>query len=215
MKKTSSKTSGSTSTTTKENPKLMLSKAINALSAKQEAFVKAVEMMNELKKEEILKYDLEIEAKQDELDRLDEEFKHKLKSKQIETDHLISEYQYDGALKILKDRDEVPIGAEEYRRIKEELNHLKTDIDKRVGDAVSIEKAESKRAIQSAISNAQLTHKAETAVLSATVDQQRKEIETLQRANDKLNDEIAAQRELTKQVANAARAAPITQQIGK
>ena len=141
--------------------------------------------------------------------------KHKLKNKQIETDQLIAEYQYEGALKILKEREEVPISAEEYKRMREELTHLRTDIDKRISDALTSERVESKRGMQAAISNAQLSHKADTAVLTATVDQQKKEIETLQRANDKLNDDIAAQRELTKEVANAGRAAPITQQIGK
>lgn len=199
----------------RQNPKLVLSKALNALASKQDAFIKAVETMEELKKEELIKYDLEIEAKQEELDKLDEQFKHKQKNKQIETDQLFAEYQYDGALKILKEREEIPISAEEYKRMREELTHLRGDIDKRVADAIAIEKADSKKSMSAAIANANLSHKADTAVLTATVDQLRNQIETLQNANEKLNEEIAAQRDLTKQVAQAARAAPITQQIGK
>jgi HAMP domain-containing protein len=205
----------SATTTSRENPKLLLAKAISQLSAKQDAFVKAVETMEELKKDEIIKYDLEIEAKQHELDELEEKFKHQIKNKQIETDQLLAEYSYEGALKILKERQEIPIGSDEYQHMKEELNHLKSDIKNQIESAIAIEKVESKRAISAAISNSDLKHKAETAVLTATVDQQKKEIETLQKAIDKLNDEIAAQRELTKSVAQAARAAPITQQIGK
>jgi polyhydroxyalkanoate synthesis regulator phasin len=204
-----------TTSNTRENPKLLLSKAINALATKQDAFIKAVESMEELKREEIVKYDLEIEAKQEELDKLEEQFKHKLKNKQIETDQQISEYQYEQAIKILKEREELPVGTAEFQRMKEELTHLRSDIDKRVTDAVAIEKAEGKRSMQAAINNATLTHKADTAVLTATVDQLKKQIETLEAANEKLNGEIKAQRELTEAVANAGRAAPITQQIGK
>lgn len=204
-----------TASATRENPKIILSKALNVLVSKQDAFVKAVEMMDELKKEEIIKYDLEIEAKQEELSGLEEKYAHQLKNKQIETDQLFAEYSYDGAIKILKERQEIPIGAEEYKRMREELTHLRSDIDKRISDAISIEKADSKRAMSAAVANANLSHKADTAVLTATVEQQKKEIETLQRANGKLNEEIAAQRELTQAVAQAARAAPINQQIGK
>lgn len=204
-----------TNSNARENPKLLFAKAINSLATKQEAFVKAVEAMEELKKDELTKYDLEIEAKQDELDKLEEQYKHKLKNKQIETDQQIAEYQYEQAIKILKERDELPVGTAEFKRMKEELNHLRGDIDKRVSDAISIEKSESKRTLQAAINNATLTHKADTAVLTATVDQLKKQIETLENANEKLNGEIKAQRELTEAVANAGRAAPITQQIGK
>jgi len=210
-----SKKSSTSTRDTRENPKLLLSKAINALVTKQDAFVKAVEMMDELKKEEIIKYDLEIEAKQEELDKLEEEYKHKLKNMQIETDQKISEYRYEQALSILKERDEIPIGAAEFQRMKEELTHLRGDIDKRINDALTTEKAESKRSLAAAINNATLSHKADTAVLTATVDQQKREIDSLHKTIDKLNSEVAAQRELTKQVAEAGRAAPITQQIGK
>lgn len=78
-----------------------------------------------------------------------------------------------------------------------------------------ISKSDSKRSMSAAIANSNLSHKADTAVLTATVDQLRNQIDNLQKANGKLNEEIAAQRDLTKQVAQAARSAPITQQIGK
>lgn len=199
----------------RENPKLLLSKAINALVAKQDGFEKAIEAIKTLQKDEIVKYDLEIEAKQEELSGLEEQYKHKLKNKQIETDQLLSEYKYEGATKILEEKGEMPINKSIHIKMQEELSSLKSDVNKQIQEAVAHEQHEAKRSMSAAISSCDLKHKAETAVLQATVDQQKKEISTLEKANTKLNEEIAAQRELTKQVAQAARAAPITQQIGK
>ena len=71
----------STSSAQRENPKIVLSKALNVLTSKQEAFIKAVEAMQELKKEELVKYDLEIEAKQEELEELEEKYKNSEKGK--------------------------------------------------------------------------------------------------------------------------------------
>lgn len=215
MSKRKATTSTSTSASEPKNPRLEFARAINSLSDKQEAFVKAISALEQFKKDELVKFDLEIDAKQEELKRLEEEYKHKLKNKQIETDQLINEYQYTAALNILKERNEVPVGSSELDKLKEELNHLRSDMSKKIQEAVELEKAEGKRAIAAATSNATLNHKAETAVLTATVEQQKKEISTLQSTIDNLKEEVAAQRALTKEVAMASKAAPITQQIGK
>jgi hypothetical protein len=201
--------------TTRVNPRLEFSKAIQALTTKQDAFVKAIEALEQFKKEELIKFDLELEAKQEELKLLDEEFKHKLKNKQIECDQQFAEYGYKTAMELLKERDETSIGNSELQRMKEELSHLRGDVAKKISDAVEAEKAESKRALSAAIGNATLTHKAETAVLTATVEQQKKEIASLNQTIANLTKDIAAQRDLTKEVAMASRQAPITQQIGK
>ncbi len=202
-------------TSSRTNPRLEFSKAINSLTTKQDAFVKAIEALEQFKKEELVKFDLELEAKQDELKLLDEEFKHKLKNKQIECDQQFAEYSYKAAMELLKERDESSISNSELQRMREELSHLRGDVAKKISDATESEKVESKRALSAAIGNANLTHKAETAVLTATVDQQKKEILNLTQTIENLKKEVAAQRDLTKEVAMASRQAPITQQIGK
>lgn len=214
-KRTKTQATASSSDNSRSNPRLELAKALNTLSDRQDAFTKAISALEQFKKDELVRFDLELDAKQEELKQLEEEFQHKLKNKQIETDQQIAEYKYTAALNILRERNETTIVTTELEKMKEELNHLRSDLSKRITEAVEAERADSKRAISSAISNASLNHKAETAVLTATVDQQKKEIATLQATINNLKEEVAAQRALTKEVAMASKAAPITQQIGK
>jgi hypothetical protein len=120
------------------------------------------------------------------------------------------EYKYKGACYILKEHGEEPISMHKLKNMKSELEELMKD---RAEEIEAIKKKERESAEMSknmAIRNQDLSHKAETAELNATVNQQKKEIQTLQNTIDNLRSELAEQRKLTKEVAEAGRQAPIT-----
>jgi len=77
------------------------------------------------------------------------------------------------------------------------------------------ERANAKIALNSAVKNCQLEHKAETAQLKAVSEQQQKEIKSLETTIKNMQAEIAAQRQLTKEVAEAGKQGSIQQTFGK
>ena len=201
--------------TSKTNSRLELAKAINGITTKQDAFIKAVDSFKDLTKESLEELNLKIESKQTEFDQLEQKYNTILKQKKIETDQELQEYKYEAAKTILKERSETPIAAEELKSMKTELESLKKDRAEELAALVEQEKKRGADALKAALNNNNLTHKAEIAEMKATVDQQRKEIESLHKTVENMKEEIAAQRQLTKEVAQASRQAPITQQIGK
>ena len=80
---------------------------------------------------------------------------------------------------------------------------------------IAKEKEKTKSALSQALTNSWLKNAAEMAILRAKTDIQEKEIKTLESLIDNQKEEIASQRELTKQVAQATSQAQIQQHIGK
>jgi uncharacterized protein YegJ (DUF2314 family) len=197
------------------NDRLALAKAITNMSSKMDTFSKAVENMQKYEKEKLETLDMEIAAKNRELSELDERTKVHKKDLKIQTDQWLAEYKYEGAMKFLQEIDEMPIKKSEFEALKKELADLKANYDQDMANAVKKEKEHSAKALKSAVNTAELKFKAETAVIQATIEQQKKEIQSLESTIDGLKVEIAAQRKLTQSVAEAGRAAPITQSFAK
>lgn len=210
---TSTSTSGTDSA--QANPRLEMAKALNAYCAKQEALEKAYEAIRAVTKDTLTEFDLEIEAKKQEIERLGEDDLHLRKRLKTETDLYIAEYRYEAATKILEDRGEVPIPTAVLKEMKERLASLSTKREEELQQAVDAEKAKGIAALKSAVDNCNLQQKAQTAVLEATNAQQTREIESLRRTISEQKNEIAEQRKLTAQIADSLRAAPISQQFGK
>lgn len=199
-------------TSATSNPRLELAKAIHGLSQKMEAFGKAAEGLASFTKETLVEFDLEIQAKNEDLARLAEETEHARKRNKTETELYLAEHRYNGAVEILAARDEVPISQAELTQMKASLARLTSEREKEIQDVIAKEKKHSEAALHSAVAMSNLTHKATTAELTATTNQQIKEIESLNQTIANLKDEVAAQRKLTESVANAGRQAPITLQ---
>lgn len=197
------------------NDRLALAKAIANMTSKMDAFTKSVDSMKTYEREKIETLDMEIAAKNRELSELDEQTKVHKKNLKIQTDQWLAEYKYEGAMKYLAEIDEMPIKKTEFESLNKELSDLRANYEKDIAAAVKKEKEHSAKALKNAVSNAELKFKAETAVIQATIEQQKKEIMSLQNTIDALKTEIAAQRKLTQSVAEAARAAPITQSFAK
>lgn len=225
-KKKTPKTMSATTTTTRKratpaattavnpdgsaNPRLELARAVNGLSQKMEAFSKTAEQLAAFTKDSLVEFDMQIQAKSEELNRLQEETEHTQKRMKTETNLFLAEYRYDGAKKILAERGEVPIASQELTELRSNVQRLSSERDKEIEAAIKTEKARSEAALHSAVSMRDLTHKATTAELSATCNQQVKEIASLAQTIANLKEEVAQQRKLTEAVANAGRQGPIT-----
>ncbi len=214
----STKLSGSTSKTVsrtvnssaKKSERLELAMAISNIVSKQDAFTKSVETLQKFQSETLTKLDLEINSKKIELEVLADDYKHKQKDSQIETDQLLAEYKYNGAVNIIKDVNEVPISIDNLQKIKDELKDLRKDRTQELEDIKKKEREHAHKSLTSAMNNCELKHKAEIAELTASVNQQKREITTLQSAINNLQHELSEQRKLTKDVAEAGRQGAVT-----
>lgn len=185
--------------------RLELAKAISNLTTKEDAFMKAVDALQNFKEDGLKRLELDMESRKLDLEELKQNIEHIKKNGQIEVDQFIKEYKYDGARKILDDRDEIPIEMDELTRMNDELKKLKMDRSEEMDDIKNKQKDKAKKALTCALNNSELKHKAEIAELKAQNNMSKHEITTLQKTIENLRDEIAEQRKLTKEVAEASR----------
>lgn len=197
-------------TTKLHSERLELAKAISNITAKQESFNKAVETLEKYKNEILVTLDLEIETKKKELEDLKESYQRLQKDGQIDTDQFLREYKYKGAVDILTDAGEVPVPETRLKKMENEIELLRQDRTAEMEELRKEERVQARRNTDLAIRNCELTHKAESAELNAEVKQQSHEIDNLRSTIENLKVELAEQRKLTKDVAQASRAAPIT-----
>ena len=205
MSKSKSKTSSKT------NVQLAIAKSIKSIVTKRDAFSKAIESYEELTQEVLENLNLNRTSKNQELIELDSKVKNQKKQHQIETDQWLQQYRYDGAIKFLKEHGEVPISQAGLDAMEDQKSKFKSTVEA----SVKKEKDRGIGALKSAVDRCRLEHKASTAVIQATLDQQKNEIANLQRVIENQKQEISAQRNLTKDVAESLRSAPISQSFGK
>jgi hypothetical protein len=199
-----------------KNERLELAKAISAVTIKQDGFMKAVECLNNLNSEVITNLDLEIETRKKSLQDLKDEMTKYQKDKQIEIDQFIAEYKYEAATKILKENKEVAIKKEKLDSLNKEIEDLKEEDEEEIADKLKEQKSTLEKGHHFAKTTLTLEHKAEIAQLNAQTQQKDKEIEILNKTIMNLQTEVGAQRELSKQIAEAsARSAPINQSFGR
>lgn len=203
------------SKSTRKSDKLQLATAITNLSAKQEAFIKSIEALENFKSENLRDLDTELSTKRDELDNIEKEYKHKQKDMEIEADQYINEYKYKGAKKILDEYNEEPINCNSLEEMREEIKTLKEDRQQEIDDVIAKEQDKCDKQLKAILSNTDLKHKAESAGLAAEVNQQKREIEMMKETIESLKDEVREQRKLTKEVAEAGRQGAVTVNSGK
>lgn len=197
------------------NGNLELVRSIQKLTKTQKDFMESVNILNAYTEETLNDLNIQIESRKLEIEALDEEFKNCYKRKTIELDLFFEQYRYDGAVKILKDRKEEPISSSELIELREKVKESEEERVQELNSALETERASSKVALHSALTNSDLKHKAEIAELNASVKQQKNEIASLQSTIANLKEEVSAQRELTRAVADSSRQGAINQTIGK
>ena len=198
-----------------KNPRLELAKALNQFVSAVGNLTKTYEGIKAVTKETLTDFDLQIEAKKQEIDRMVEQDEHNRKRRKTEADLEIAEYRYEAAKGILQGRSEVAISSHELQQLKDKLFCMEKTHENDMQKAVSDAKAKAKATLESAVKHSELKHQAAVAVIKATNEQQTREIEALKSANKGLRNEVAEQRKLTAQIAEASRAPPINQSFGK
>lgn len=197
------------------NARLTLAKNVSAMTAKADAFAKAVEAYKTYNEETINETILEIEQKQKELEDLDKQYKTKEIDEKIRIDQEIKRYGYDAAIKLIQTQGKIAIAEDEYNLLLEDYEKLRSEKDQEIENIKQDEKAKHKKELSAIISNMELKYKAEHASLEASQSQKENEIQLLKQTITNLTSELAHQRELTKEVAIASKQGAIQQSFGK
>jgi len=198
-----------------ESERLVLAKAINAVVAKQESFTKTIESLENLQRKILEEFDLKIDTKKKELAELTEKAKISKNHYRIEADQFLAEHKYTGAVKLLAEVGEIAIKKTDLDSLKKEIETLRTEKETEIKDIIKKERDSAHTGLKTALTNCDLKHKAETAVIQATIEQQKKEIKSLENVITNLQNEVGEQRKLTQQVAEAGRKSAINQTFGK
>jgi electron transfer flavoprotein alpha subunit len=237
-------TTSNTNSLTSGSDRLQLAQAINNLVFKGSSFVEALNTLTEFTNEKLAELDVEIESKKREYNDLvkstDSEYKHKMKylegeyvtrmktletdfkNGQIETKQKLTEFELKACKEmagkhamLLVEKSENDKAVAEKNAILTELKQLKDSFTAKINEHTLLEKKSFEAKLLQEKTNADLTHKAHTAELTAQVSQQIKEIAMLNKTIENLKLEVAEQRNLTKEVANAGAKGAITQNYGK
>ena len=206
------------STMVKLNPndsdRLQLAQSINNLVLRGDSFLAAMEELNTFSKERLVDLDLKIESKKQEFQDLTVSLENQFKDVEIKLKQNLQENKLVAVKEVLSSLNMMYIETAEHSRLVTELDTLRTTSSTQLQQAVAAEKASGAAALEQAIHNKELAHKAHIASITAQVEQQVKEIGVLKEMISNFKHEIAEQRSLTKEVANASSKSQIQQSFG-
>ena len=198
-------TTASAAAGTPISERLELAKAISNVSNKVDGFIAATESFKNFTKEALVKLDLDIDSKRLELADLQKQIEHKIVNGRIDIDVALREYKREGAVAMLKEMNETVISDKELQSLRRELEELRGNYDAAVTTIKKEEAEKREKAIGQATKNMELQHKATNATILALSEQREREIGNLKSTITDLRNEISAQRELTRSVAEAGR----------
>lgn len=95
------------------------------------------------------------------------------------------------------------------------MMNLKDEFERRCNEIKKEQENKYTLQLKNEVAISDLIHKANNAEIKAQVEQQKREIEVLHNTIDNLKNELAEQRALTKEVAQASSRSQITQKFGK
>lgn len=197
-----------------QSDRVVLAKAVADFTKAQQGFTAAVAAFENITATSIEEIDMQIDEKRKQLDEVAEEQEQAKKRARIDTANAIAEDNMAAATQILEQRNMTAIANSELEQLRAENAQLRAATDAAVEKAVDDANKSHRAALQSAVKNAELQHTANTAELNAQVGQQSREIAMLKEMVQNLKSEIADQRQLTKDVAEANSSGAITQSFG-
>jgi len=156
---------------------LILAKAINGITKARDAFDKAVASYQELEAEALRDLDMRIDAKRQELADAEADFVQKQKRAEVDFENYMTEHRRKGAVTILEATDEVPVKSEELERLRNAVTDFETNFETRLQEAKTELKATFSREKEAALHALKLEHVAQTAKLTAALEQKNAEIE--------------------------------------
>jgi len=186
--------------TSTDSDKLVLAQAIHGVSKTRDAFVKAVDNFNAMEGEVLTTLGMRIDAKRAELEEAIADCDQQRKRAQIDFENFMQEHRREGAVKTLQESNEVPIDVDTLASLRARLEELESSFDEKVADARRCEREQFQREKAGALRTKDLEHAAETAKLTAALDQKAAQIEVLQDTISNLKTEVANQRALTREV---------------
>jgi hypothetical protein len=197
-----------------DSDRLQLAQSINNLVLRGDSFLAAMEELNTFSKERIVDLDLKIESKKQEFQDLTVSLENQFKDVEIKLKQNLQENKLVAVKEVLSGLNMMYIETAEHSRLVTELDTLRNTSATQLQQAVAAEKTSGAAALEQALLNKELAHKAHIAGLTAQVEQQVREISVLRETIANLKHEIAEQRSLTKEVAVASSKSQIQQSFG-
>jgi hypothetical protein len=197
-----------------DSDRLQLAQSINNLVLRGDSFLAAMDELNTFSKERIVDLDLKIESKKQEFQDLTVSLENQFKDVEIKLKQNLQENKLVAVKDVLSGLNMMYIETAEHSRLVTELETLRNNSAAQLQQAVAAEKASGTAALEQALLNKELAHKAHIAGLTAQVEQQVREISVLRETIANLKHEIAEQRSLTKEVAVASSKSQIQQSFG-
>jgi hypothetical protein len=199
-----SRRSASVAATSSNNVTLALTKALQGVTKAEDGFSKSVTKLSELLTDTFNDLETRLEAKQKDLDELKLRYEQEEKNKKIEVDQNVRAYAYEAAKKILTERKEVAVREEDYEQLREDYSELRATKEQEIRDSVSAERKRNDQHNEALKRTLELQKQAEVAQVEARLETQIQHIEVLKSTIENLKNDLQAQRELTKDVAQAA-----------
>jgi len=149
------------------------------------------------------------------------ELQNDYKNKQIEVTQKLKEFKLKGCNDMAKEFDMTVLKTEEVKNLNDtisktqkELDELKKKFDSECTKVRSEERGRFEAELKRQKTEQELTYKTNTAEMKAQLDQQKREVQLLTNTIETLKAEIAEQRNLTIEIAQANSKGQITQNIG-
>ncbi len=143
------------------------------------------------------------------------------KNKQIEVTQKLKEFKLKGSMDVAKEFDMTVLKTEEVKNLNDtisktqkELEELKKKFDSECTKVRGEERGRFEAELKRQKTEQELTYKTNTAEMKAQLDQQKREVQLLTNTIETLKAEIAEQRNLTIEIAQANSKGQITQNIG-
>jgi len=143
------------------------------------------------------------------------------KNNQIETQQKLKEYELKGCNEVVKKFNMIIVNQADYSalndtvtRSNKELDDLKKKFDASCNAVRHEERGKYEAELKRQHTTQDLTFKSQSAEMKAQLEQQKREITSLMQTIETLKNEIAEQRNLTKEIAQASAKAQITQKFG-
>jgi chromosome segregation ATPase len=147
---------------------------------------------------------------------------NELKNNQLEVTQKLKEYELKGCEDLVKKYNMMVLKVDEYKNLTETINRVNReleDLKKKFVDNCNAIKTDEKNRYETELKRQretqELIHKTNCAEIKAQLEQQKREIDMLNETIETLKLEIAEQRNLTKEIANASSKAQINQRFGK
>lgn len=144
------------------------------------------------------------------------------KNKQIEVTQKLKEFKLKGCQDVAKEFDMTLVKTEDYKNLydiiaktQKELEDLKKKFDSNCNTIRMEEKTKYDTELKRQKLEQELTYKTNTAEMKAQLDQQKREVDMLNKTIESLKGEISEQRQLTIEIAQAGSKAQITQNFKK